>query len=196
MVNYDNRTVPVGATELRYRTEGEGDLKILLLHGLNSHSGTWRKTFPAFASRYSVFAPSLPPHVGQVSAALVEEYSGYVGEMSRKLDITDATVIGNSMGGWIGMRLASLHREAVSRLVLEDTAGARSEDAKALEHAGIPALIIWGETDDVLPVSEGRDLHSRLIGSQLKIIHGAGHVPHWQEPDVFNGLVTDFLQRR
>ncbi|MDA4136957.1 MAG: alpha/beta hydrolase [Thaumarchaeota archaeon] len=194
-MNYDNRTVPVGAAELGYRTEGEGDRKILLLHGLNSHSGTWRKTFPAFASRYSVFAPSLPPHIGEVSAALVEEYSGYVGEMSRKLGITDATVIGNSMGGWIGMRLASLHAGIVSRLVLEDTAGSRSEDAKALEDAGIPTLIIWGEADDILPVSEARGLHSRLAGSQLKVVHGAGHVPHWEEPDVFNGLVTDFLQR-
>src|SRR5271155_3827146 len=151
-MNYDNRTVPVGGVELGDRTEGRGNRKILLLHGLNSHSGTWRKTFPAFVSRYSLFAPSLPPHIGKVSPALVEEYSGYVGEMSRKLGITDATVIGNSMGGWIGMRLASLHGGIVSRLVLEDTAGARSQDAKALGDAGIPVLIVWGEVDDVLPV--------------------------------------------
>jgi pimeloyl-ACP methyl ester carboxylesterase len=193
-MNYDNGVARVGPTEFGYRAEGVGERKILLLHGGNSHSGTWRKTFPALVHEYTVVAPSLPPHTGEVSASLVERYSGYVEEMSRELGITNATVVGNSMGGWIGMRLASLKRGIVSRLVLEDTAGASSEEAKSLEGAGIPVLIIWGENDDVLPVSEGHGLHSRLSGSELKVVQGARHVPHWEEPDVFNRLVADFLR--
>jgi pimeloyl-ACP methyl ester carboxylesterase len=193
-MNYDNGVARVGPAEFGYRAEGAGEQKILLLHGGNSHSGTWRKTFPALVHRYSVVAPSLPPHTGEVSAALVERYSGYVEAISRQLGITNATVIGNSMVGWIGMRLVSLGGGIVSRLVLEDTAGAKSEEAKSLEGTSTPVLIVWGEDDDILPVSDGRGLHSRLSGSELKVVQGARHVPHWEEPDVFNRLVADFLQ--
>lgn len=192
---YDNRTVSLGTLELRYRVEGEGERRILLIHGLNSHSGTWRHTIPAFAREYRVFAPSLPSHSGEVTWALVEEYSGYVSEMSRKLEITDAAVIGSSMGGWIAMRLARLSKGIASTLVLEDTAGTRSEDALALKGSGIPTLIVWGERDDILPVSEGRDLHSRLAGSELEVVRGARHVPHWENPEEFNRTVADFLRR-
>ena len=61
---YDNRSVSVGSASIGYRIEGEGARKILLLHGLNSHSGTWRKNISALARDATVVAPSLPPHRG------------------------------------------------------------------------------------------------------------------------------------
>jgi pimeloyl-ACP methyl ester carboxylesterase len=193
-LNYDNGVISAGDLELTYREEGEGEHNVLLLHGLNAHSGTWRKTFPALTDRYRVFALSFPPNMeGSASDALVERYADCARLMCDRLGITTTAIIGNSIGGWTAMRLAAGGRVKVSRLILEDTAGSDSVDARWLEKSGTPTLIIWGENDDVTPIHEGRDLHSRLSGSRLEVISKANHVPHWEEPDVFNRLVTEFL---
>jgi pimeloyl-ACP methyl ester carboxylesterase len=94
------------------------------------------------------------------------------------------------------MRLLSVHRELVSRVVLEDTAGSGSDDVQALEASAIPVLIVWGGSDRLLPVGAGRELHSRLPGSELRVIPSAGHVPHWETPEEFNSAVGAFLRGR
>jgi pimeloyl-ACP methyl ester carboxylesterase len=100
------------------------------------------------------------------------------------------------MGGWVAMRLLSKHRGLVSRVVLEDTAGSDSADVGTLERSQIPVLIVWGESDGVLPVSSATELHSRLPRSELRVIAGAGHVPHWETPEAFIGVLGEFLGRR
>jgi pimeloyl-ACP methyl ester carboxylesterase len=195
-LNYDNRSVDAGSVRLGYRVEGEGSRKILLLHGLNSHSGTWRKNVTALARGATVVAPSLPPHKGEVTSELAGLYAGQVSAVCEDAGIESADVVGNSMGGWVAMRLLSAHRELVSRIVLEDTAGSGSDDVQALEVAGVPALIVWGELDEVIPVSTGLDLHSRLPGSELRVISEVGHVPHWEVPEEFNRIVGTFLGGR
>jgi pimeloyl-ACP methyl ester carboxylesterase len=177
------------------RTEGNGERKVILLHGRNSHSGTWRRTFPELVQDYSVFAPSLPPDFAEQPAVLVERHALHVREMCDKLGISNASVVGSSIGGWVAMRLASFDG-LVSRLILEDTAGANSKEAEELEHADVPTIIIWGENDDVIPIEEGRFLHSRIEGSEMQVIQGANHVPHWEEPETFNRLLVQFLRER
>jgi pimeloyl-ACP methyl ester carboxylesterase len=196
-LNYDNRSVSLGSVRLGYRVEGEGARKILLLHGLNSHSGTWRKNIAALARDATVVAPSLPPdRSGQATSELAGLYADEVSAVCADAGIEGAEVVGNSMGGWVAMRLLSVHRELVSRIVLEDTAGSGSDDVQALEAAAVPVLIVWGESDELLPVSAGRELHSRLPGSELRIIRNAGHVPHWETPEEFNSTVGAFLRGR
>ena len=197
-MNYDNRSVSVGSARIGYRIEGEGARKILLLHGLNSHSGTWRKNISALALALdaTVVAPSLPPHKGRGGTPeLAGLYADQVSAVCADAGIGGAEVVGNSMGGWVAMRLLSAHRELVSRVVLEDAAGSESgDDVRALETARVPVLIVWGELDDVIPVSAGQELHSRLPRSELRVIRGAGHVPHWETPEEFNGTVGTFLR--
>lgn len=196
-MNYDNRSVSVGSVRLGYRIEGEGSRKILLLHGLNSHSGTWRKNISSLAQDATVVAPSLPPSQGRGIPELAGLYADHVSAICADAGIGGAEVVGNSMGGWVAMRLLSMHRELVSRVVLEDAAGSESpDDVRALEAARVPVLIVWGERDGLIPVSAGRELHSRLPGSELHIIPNAGHVPHWETPEEFNGVVGTFLRGR
>ena len=192
-MNYDNGSIDIASKELGYRLEGSGDRHVVLLHGLNSHSGTWRKTFPALVSRFSVLAPSLPTHSGTVSAELIGRYSEQVLEMCERLWIRRAAVVGSSIGGWVGMHLAASRKLLVERLVLEDTAGSASDDVKGVDSLSIPTLIVWGTEDEVIPLSKGRSLHSALGGSELRTITGAQHVPHWEQPDEFNRLLQDFL---
>ncbi len=193
-MNYDNGSVVIGSTGLSYRMEGAGGEKIILIHGLNSHSGTWRKCLPVLARHAAVVAPSMPSHHGKASSELADRYAELVSILCARIGIKRAAVIGNSMGGWVAMRLVSRHRNLISRIVLEDTAGAESEDVGAVERSGIPVLILWGESDNVLPIKIGRELHSKLSRSALSVLPDAGHVPHWERPDEFARVVEGFLR--
>jgi pimeloyl-ACP methyl ester carboxylesterase len=197
-MNYDNRSLSLGSVELGYRIEGvPGAVAIVLMHGLNSHSGTWRKNIPYLARREGAFivAPSLPPHRGAVglSPEAVDAYAGQVLALLSNLGIDKATLVGNSMGGWVAMRMVSKNPGLASSVVLEDTAGTGSDDVRRLSETGVPVLIIWGSVDEIIPVSKAHDLNAGLAHSRLEVLDAVGHVPHWEAPDAFNELVGRFV---
>lgn len=55
-----------------------------------------------------------------------------------------------------------------------------------------PTLVIHGE-EDLLPPAVARELAGLLPQARLEIIPGAGHMPFWESPERFFGLVMSFL---
>lgn len=64
-----------------------------------------------------------------------------------------------------------------------------------LHRADMPALLIWGRHDQIVPVEYGRVLARKMPRAELNVIETAGHLPHIEEPDTVNHLVADFLSR-
>jgi len=62
-------------------------------------------------------------------------------------------------------------REILVKIVNEDL-------TDLLPLIDVPTLIIWGEKDDILPVSHGRCMKQLLKDAQLEIIPNAGHFPY------------------
>lgn len=62
-----------------------------------------------------------------------------------------------------------------------------------LQHIKIPTLIVWGEKDRILPLSHARRLHKGIKGSQLRIVWGAAHHPHLEQPFATTSIITEFL---
>ena len=59
---------------------------------------------------------------------------------------------------------------------------------------GAPTLLMWGATDRLIdPAKYAQRLHQDMPGSNLVVIEKAGHLPHQEQPRVFNELVIDFL---
>ena len=56
-----------------------------------------------------------------------------------------------------------------------------------------PTLLIWGDRDDMALQTEQEILHRSLPIVRLVIFEGAGHAPHWEEPERFASVVADFL---
>lgn len=54
-------------------------------------------------------------------------------------------------------------------------------------------LIVWGENDPCVPIELAYELTQLLPCAALAVIRGAGHVPQWEQPVAFNGVVTQFL---
>jgi len=65
-----------------------------------------------------------------------------------------------------------------------------------LSRATMPALVVWGECDQLVPVAHGRAYADGLPSSQLETVAGAGHYPYLEATEAFGRLVEAFLTRR
>jgi len=59
--------------------------------------------------------------------------------------------------------------------------------------SSLPTLIIWGDRDDIIPVSHARAAHEAIPGSRLVILEGVGHFPQIEEPKQFVAALVDFV---
>lgn len=57
----------------------------------------------------------------------------------------------------------------------------------------VPTLIVWGDHDEIIPVSHAEIAHEAVPGSTLCILPGVGHFPHTEVPDRFLEVVEEFL---
>ena len=56
-----------------------------------------------------------------------------------------------------------------------------------------PALVIWGEEDDVTPLPHSQQIAEIIPGARLETIPGAAHISNLDRPEAFNRLLADFL---
>jgi pimeloyl-ACP methyl ester carboxylesterase len=111
---------PMNVVEL-----GEGP-PMLLIHGLGGSWQNWLETIPHFARRFRVIAPDLPGFGASPMPAEAISIPGYGRAMCSLLDAlgsSSAVVVGNSLGGFIGVELAIRVPALVERLVLVSAAG-------------------------------------------------------------------------
>lgn len=59
----------------------------------------------------------------------------------------------------------------------------------------MPALIIWGDQDALIPVSAGEWLDTHLPDSQLLVFKNIGHLPMEEAPDASAAAVQAFMQK-
>ena len=67
------------------------------------------------------------------------------------------------------------------------------EDRQDLESIDIPALVVHGDEDLIVPVQNGRMLAERLSRVEYVELPGRGHNLMLEDPDTFAGVVRDFL---
>jgi pimeloyl-ACP methyl ester carboxylesterase len=57
-------------------------------------------------------------------------------------------------------------------------------------------LLLWGKEDQTIPLSIGEQVKETLPHADFRIIDQAGHVPHYELPDLVNPILIDFLNER
>lgn len=110
---------PFGEMRVSWREAGEGP-PLLLVHGLMTSGYSWRYVIEPLAERYRVIVPDLPgagltdkPDVPYHPEALAT----WLAELMRELDVYGCRVVGNSLGGFLCMRLALDQPESMQALV-------------------------------------------------------------------------------
>ena len=65
--------------------------------------------------------------------------------------------------------------------------------AANLVNVRAPTLIVWGDRDAFTSLPDQHALGAAISGSRLEIYAGAGHSPHWEEPERFAAQLTSFV---
>lgn len=115
----------VGAYRVHYFEGGEGQ-PLLFIHGLGAESLNWVPAMLGFRRHYHVYAIDLLGH-GDTErpdiAYSIAQQTEMVNQFLVGQTATPADVVGVSMGGWVTLKLAIDHPEAVKRIVVADAAG-------------------------------------------------------------------------
>ena len=120
-----SKQVEVFGQKIHYLEAGSGP-DVILLHGLGADSTNWAMNTAVLAKNFHVFVPdqigfgeSDKPMINYRVGTLVDFLDGFY----KKVGITKATVVGNSLGGWTAMAFTLAHPDKVERMVLVDSAG-------------------------------------------------------------------------
>jgi pimeloyl-ACP methyl ester carboxylesterase len=63
-----------------------------------------------------------------------------------------------------------------------------------LDRVKVPAMILWGERDGVVPLDHGRAYHEGIAHSKWVIFPSTGHLPHIEAPAACAERMIDFLR--
>jgi pimeloyl-ACP methyl ester carboxylesterase len=66
--------------------------------------------------------------------------------------------------------------------------------AKWLHRIHLPTLIVWGDSDKVIPPAYGPAFRDLIPGARLAIIPPCGHLPHIEKTSEFVSLATSFFE--
>jgi len=133
------KEIAVFGQKIHYVEAGvPGAPNVILLHGLGGSSQVWQFNIGPLAEKYHVYVPD-QIGFGKSDKPLVNyrirTYVDFLDQFCKQLKIERASLIGNSMGGWIAAAFTAAFPDRVDKLVLEDAAGytpPKDFDMKAL----------------------------------------------------------------
>ncbi|MDQ3033620.1 MAG: alpha/beta hydrolase [Myxococcota bacterium] len=142
-------TAELGRTRAHVKVCGSGP-PLLLVHGLMTSSYSWRYVLEPLGRLYTLYVPDLPgsgrsdPVSGSQDP---DALASWLGALQRALGIRGSRVIGNSMGGYLCMRLALRDPDSMSRLVNVHSPGVPEPRLHALRAAlampGVKHALAW-----------------------------------------------------
>lgn len=114
-------TFQIRDLELAYDDEGKGPA-VVLLHGYPFNRSMWREQAAALRTSHRVIVPDLRNHgESSVVKASIPEMARDVAALMTALDVSEATICGLSMGGYVTLSFYRQFPERVKGLVLADT---------------------------------------------------------------------------
>jgi 2-hydroxy-6-oxo-octa-2,4-dienoate hydrolase len=189
--------VVAGGVRTNVLRAGQGD-PVLLVHGSGpgvTAYANWRLTIPALSQRLHVVAPDMlgfgfterpkPPMVCDT-----DRWVRHLVDLLDALELPAASVVGNSFGGAIALRLAASHPERVKKLVLMGSVGVPFDITEGLD-------AVWGYQPSLSSMRSLLDIfaYSReLVTDELaEVRYRASIEPGFQE--AFSALFPPPRQR-
>ena len=106
-----------------YAEAGEGPA-IVVLHGLMGALSNFEKTFEYFSENgYKVLIPELPLYSLPLIKTNVKNLASFLKEFIEFKELDNAILLGNSLGGHIGLYFTKHYQEKVRALVLTGSSG-------------------------------------------------------------------------
>ncbi len=106
----------------KFIDEGEGEV-LILLHGLMGALSNWTDVVNEFKKEYRVIIPLLPLYDFPLLTTGVKSLAKFVHKFVKYKKLKNFTVLGNSLGGHVGLIYTLSHPEEVKSLVLTGSSG-------------------------------------------------------------------------
>jgi len=120
-----SKEISVFGQKIHYVEAGTGPT-VILLHGLGGSTQAWQFNIAPLAEKYHVVVPD-QIGFGKSDKPLVNyrirTYVDFLDQFCKQLKIERASLVGNSMGGWIAAAFTAAFPDRVDKLVLVDAAG-------------------------------------------------------------------------
>jgi pimeloyl-ACP methyl ester carboxylesterase len=166
---------------------------VLLLHGGKFNANTWKKlgTLGVLADAgYRAVAIDLPGS-GKSPSWKVDPKT-FLAELIGLLDIGRPVVLSPSRSGNLSFPLILDHPEKVSGYVPIAPVGVK-QYASELKENPVPALVIWGQRDQLFRASMAKTLAAGFKTATVVILPKAKHPAYLDQPDLFHKALLKFL---
>jgi pimeloyl-ACP methyl ester carboxylesterase len=163
------KTVSVFGAKINYVEAGDpAKPTVILLHGLGGQSANWAFNIPALAANYHVIAPD-QIGFGKSDRLMIKyrvgTYVDFLDKFMSELKIEKASLVGNSLGGWVAALTAIKYPNRVEKLVLADAAGLKPPE---IDLAQIYSLN-YSTRDEVRQLVKLVFFNQAIFGSDLFI---------------------------
>jgi pimeloyl-ACP methyl ester carboxylesterase len=105
-----------------YIDEGEGDV-LLLLHGLMGALSNWEKVVEVFSKEYRVIIPMMPIYDLPLLTTGVKSLARHIHKFVTFKKLENIILLGNSLGGHVGLIYCLSHPGTVKSLILTGSSG-------------------------------------------------------------------------
>lgn len=106
----------------RYVDEGQGRV-LMLLHGLFGALSNWEGVVERFAPHFRVLIPLLPVYEMPIKEAGLEGLRKFVEDFVAMKRIDNLIIMGNSLGGHVGILYTLFNKNKVDKLILTGSSG-------------------------------------------------------------------------
>lgn len=193
VVAVESRELRLDGSRVHFLEAGQGET-VLLLHGARYSAQTWRElgTLELLAREgYRAVALDLPGF-GE-SEATDSPKDRYLASLLPLIADRPVVVVSPSMSGMYSFPLLVKRPSFVVGFVALAPVGI-AESLDQIRGRDLPALVLWGDKDDVVPPKVSRSLAEALPNSRRAEIADAGHACYLDQPQVFHRELLLFLK--
>lgn len=181
-----------------HRTRANILKRFLLLTSVAAAGWAQLPSLPMFAKRYHVFAPdqigfgsSDKPFLNYRVQTMVKFLDGFY----RKLNIERATLVGNSLGGWIAAAFALAHPDKVDRAVLNLILYNQAMVTDAFAEQAFAGHMRNNDGYTINAFIDSIQRNEDMLDGKLGSIDKCGHIPPVECSLGFNEAVLAWLEK-
>ncbi|MCH7995422.1 MAG: alpha/beta hydrolase [Planctomycetes bacterium] len=191
-----SRWTEIDSSKVHYLQSGPPTgLPVLLLHGGRFQAETWRKTGTLqalSAAGFHVVAVDLPGF-GKTPKTKIKAGT-WLGKLIDALHLDRPVVVSPSMSGRFAMPFVVAHSDRLRGFVAVAPVNI-DRHVNALAHISVPLLAIWGEHDNVIPLSHADLLLKHVPHSRKVVVPQAGHALYMDDATTFHKELIRFLKQ-
>mgnify|MGYP000406883770 CR=1 FL=1 len=151
--------------ELTYEDRGSGDVPIVCLHGIGGNTNSFRHQLDKLSAETRVIAVNLPGYAGSklIRPTTFEAIAYKVRDFLDALEIDQAVLLGQSIGGMVAMDFAIRFPERVDRLILVGTTPAFGGKDDSFKQAFLKARLAPLDTGKTM-AELAKDFVPEIVG--------------------------------